>query len=581
MGPFRTPAETSPVIRQLDTIADQTRYDFVVAGAGAAGMAAALFAAIAGKKVLLVERTEFLGGTTAFSAGTVWAPNTLHAAGSGDTPEKAERFLDLVVGNYARPAMRRAFLGSAPDAIAALEAHTDVKFRPYPLHPDYVQEVEGATLRGRALEPVPFDGRELGDAFGVLRAPIPEFTILGGMMVNRADIDNLMKMTKSRAAFVHAAKILARHARDRLRYPRGTRLVMGNALAGRLLLSLIKRDVDFVLETSVTSIEQSNGAITGVVLKCKGVTRQVNAPALILAGGGFTRNASRRQQFLHQPVPELSPSAPGHTGELQELALTLGARFGEGNYDNAFWTPVSVRKRADGTTAVFPHFVLDRAKPGTVCVNAAGRRFVNESTSYHLFARAMFDTHKASPCIPAFLIADAVALRRYGLGMVRPGGHGLKTFLADSYLTQGTTLSELAQKLGIDAGNLERTVADMNRYAVTGVDPDFGRGSTPYHRAAGDPGVKPNPNLGPIATPPFYAVRLLPGDIGAANGLVTSEDAQVLGAGDRPIGGLYACGNDMQSVMGGTYPGPGITLGPGIAFAFRAVRHALSGDRVS
>jgi len=116
---------------------------------------------------------------------------------------------------------------------------------------------------------------------------------------------------------------------------------------------------------------------------------------------------------------------------------------------------------------------------------------------------------------------------------------------------------------------------------VSGVDPDFGRGSTPYHRAAGDPGVKPNPNLGPIATPPFYAVRLLPGDIGAANGLVTSEDAQVLGAGDRPIGGLYACGNDMQSVMGGTYPGPGITLGPGIAFAFRAVRHALSGGRAS
>ena len=565
------------MIRQLVTIRDQSHYDIVVAGAGAAGMAAALFAAIEGKKVLLVERTEYLGGTTAYSAGTVWAPNTHHAAGSGDTPEQAARFLDLVVGNYARPSLRRAFLSSAPKAIAALEAHSDVKFRPYPLHPDYVQEVDGATLRGRALEPVPFDGRKLGDAFGLLRAPIPEFTILGGMMVNRADIDHLMKITKSRASFIHAAKILARHALDRLQYPRGTRLVMGNALAGRLVLSLIKRDIDIVLETSVASFHSDNSAISGVVLKSKDVTRNIAAAsAVILAGGGFTRNLARRQQFLHQPVPEFSPAAPGHTGELQELALTLGARFGEDNYDNAFWTPVSLRKRADGSTAVFPHFILDKAKPGTVCVNASGRRFVNEATSYHLFARAMFETHKISPSIPAFLIADAVALRRYGLGMVRPGGHGLQSFLADGYLTQGATLHELAQKLGINASNLERTVADMNRYAVTGIDPEFGRGSTAYHRAAGDPEIKPNPNLGPIATAPFYAVRLVPGEIGAANGLVTSDDAQVLGVGDRPIPKLYACGNDMQSVMGGTYPGPGITLGPGIAFAYRAVRHALA-----
>ncbi|MEP7029789.1 MAG: FAD-dependent oxidoreductase, partial [Pseudolabrys sp.] len=540
------------MIRALDTIADGTAYDFVVAGAGAAGMAAALFAALEGKKVLLVERTEFLGGTSAFSAGTVWAPNTLHAAGSGDTPEKAERFLDLVVGNYARPAMRRAFLKSAPDAVALLDARTDVKFRPYPMHPDYVQEVDGATLRGRALEPVPFDGRELGDAFGVLRAPIPEFTILGGMMVNRADIDNLLKMTKSRSAFVHAAKILARHGLDRLRYKRGTRLVMGNALAGRLLLSLIKRDVDIVLETSVASFQQSGGAVTGVTLKGKRVTCNIEAGAVILAGGGFTRNEARRKEFLHQPVPEFSPSAPGHTGELQELALSLGARFGEGNYDNAFWSPVSVRKRADGSTAVFPHFILDKAKPGTVCVNAAGKRFVNEATSYHLFGRAMFEAHQKSRSIPAFLIADATALRKYGLGMVRPGGHGLKPFLADGYLTQGASLRELAQKLGVGADNLERTVTEMNRYAATGVDPEFARGSTTYHRAAGDPDVKPNPNLGPIAAAPFYAVKLWPGEIGGANGLVTGEDAQVLGADDAAIRGLYACGNDMQSVMGGT-----------------------------
>lgn len=561
----------------LENVPDHARYDIVVAGAGAAGMAAALYAAIAGKKVLLVERTEFLGGTTALSAGTVWAPNTRHAAGSGDSPEQAARFLDNVIGNYARPSMRRAFLESAPDAVATLEDHTDVKFRPYPLHPDYVQEVEGATVRGRALEPLPFDGRKLGKAFGILRAPIPEFTVFGGMMVNRGDIDHLMKLTKSGASFLHAVKLLARHALDRTSYPRGTRLVMGNALAARFVMSLLKHDIDVVLETAVATLQSTEGAVTGLTLTSGNVTRNIDvSAAVILAGGGFTQHPTRRNEMLPKPVPTFTPVAPGHTGELQDLAIKLGARFGEGNLDNAFWSPVSLRKRADGSTAVFPHFVLDRSKPGTVCVNANGKRFVNEATDYHLFTRAMFEAHRRSPSIPAFLIADAVALRRYGLGMVRPGGYGLKPFLADGYLTRGATLRELAQKLSIDADNLARTIAVMNGYAKTGIDPEFGRGTTPYHRAAGDPTVKPNPNLGPIATAPFYAVRLMPGDIGAANGLVTGDDAQVLGFNDRPIARLYACGNDMQSVMAGTYPGPGITLGPAITFAYRAVRHALS-----
>ncbi|MDO9414288.1 MAG: FAD-dependent oxidoreductase [Pseudolabrys sp.] len=564
------------MIRPLTDIHDE--YDVVVAGAGAGGMAAALYAAIAGQRVLLIEHTEYLGGTTALSAGSVWAPNTRHAEGSGDTPNKAPLFLDNVVGNYARPALRRAFLDSAPDAIAALEDNSDVKFRAYPMHPDYVQEVDGASLRGRALEALPFDGRELGKAFALLRPPIPEFTILGGMMVSRVDIDHLLKLTKSASSFVHAVKLLARHARDRLRHPRGTRLVMGNALVGRFVKSLLDRNVDIVMNTSVTALQRSNGAVVGVTLKCGDVVRDIGAlKAVILAGGGFIQHTARREAMLAKPVPAFSPSAPGSTGELQDLALALGARFSEGTLDNTFWAPVSLRQRADGSTAVFPHFVFDRSKPGTVCVNSSGKRFVNESTSYHLFARAMFDAHKRSPSIPAFLIADAVALKRYGLGMVRPGGYGLKPFLADGYLVKDATLRGLAGQLGIDANNLEHTVAAMNGYAKTGVDPEFNRGSTAYHRNAGDPAVTPNPNLGPIDTAPFYAIRLVPGDIGAASGLVTSEDAQVLGHNDVPIARLYACGADMQSVMGGTYPGPGITLGPAITFAWRAIRHALKG----
>ena len=170
----------------------------------------------------------------------------------------------------------------------------------------------------------------------------------------------------------------------------------------------------------------------------------------------------------------------------------------------------------------------------------------------------MYKAHETVPSIPAFLITDSEGLRRYGLGMVRPGGKGLAPFLADGYLTAAPSLAELAGKLGIDAAGLSETVARMNEYARTGIDPEFGRGTTAYHRVNGDASRGlPNPNLGPIGAAPFYAVKLLPGDIGAATGLVTDENAQVLGPDDRPIGGLYAVGNDMQSVMGGVYPGAG------------------------
>lgn len=192
----------------------------------------------------------------------------------------------------------------------------------------------------------------------------------------------------------------------------------------------------------------------------------------------------------------------------------------------------------------------------------------------------MFEANETTPTIPAYLITDSEGLRKYGLGMIRPGGRGLKSFLDDGYLTMAPTVAELASKLKIDPVGLARTIADMNQYAKTGVDPEFGRGTTAYHNVNGDAARKPNPNLGPIQTPPYYAIRLYPGDIGAATGLVTDADAQVLGPDNRPLCKLYACGNDMNSIMGGTYPGPGITIGPAITFAYLAVRHAIGTERV-
>ncbi len=556
--------------------------DLLVIGGGGAGMAAALFGALEGLSVLLVERTALLGGTTALSAGTIWVPATHLAATVGaeeDSAERAATFLRHAVGNHSSEAMRRAFLGHGPAAIARLDRETEVKLRARPLHPDYLQEMPEASLRGRALEPLPFDARGLGARLALIRPPIPEFTLFGGMMVDRDDIGHLLKATRAFASFRHAAGLLGRHALDRLRHPRGTRLVMGNALVGRLLAALDARGVPIRLGVQVLELLRGAAGVEGAVLAQGGAHRRVLARrGVILATGGFNRHPARRAALLPAPLAEFSPAAPGHTGEMLDLALALGARLGTAALDNAYWAPVSVRRRADGSDAVFPHFVLDRGKPGTVAVNAAGRRFVNEATSYHLFARAMYEARS----IPAFLIADAEALRRYGLGMVRPGGRGLGPFLADGYLVAAPTLAALAQRLGVDEAGLAATVARMNAFATSGVDEEWGRGSTAYHRANGDAARGlPNPNLGPIATPPFHAIRLWPGDIGAATGLVVNGDAEVLDAEDRPIGGLYAIGNDMQSVMGGVYPGPGITLGPALAFAHAAARHAaLSGQAV-
>jgi len=545
-------------------------------------LSAAVFAAIDGAKVLVVERTEYVGGTTAWSAGTTWVPGTHHAAqvNASDTLADARTYLDHAVGEQAPAALRAAFLSHGAEAVARIEAQSSMKYRPYPKHPDYISDLPGSTLSGRALEPMPFDGRLLGELFPLLRPPIPEFTVLGGMMVDRTDINHLLAMTTSWVSLRHAVRIVWRHVRDRLTHTRGTRLVMGNALVARLLHSLSQHaNATLALKTSVDALERdASGRVVAVRLRsATGNVRVLAKKGVVLASGGFNRDPALRAQKLPGIPAEWCPAAPGHTGEALALARGLGAVEGQGAQSPAFWAPVSLRQRADGSTAVFPHFVMDRAKPGMITVNQAGERFVNESTSYHLFALGMQAANKTSPAIPAYLIADAKALRQYGMGMVRPGGKGLAPFLADGYLTEGASLAELANKLGISAQGLAQSVADNNAFARSGVDTRFQRGVTAYQQNIGDAAAGGrNPNLGEMSEGPYYAVKLYPGDIGAAQGLQTNEHAQVLNDQGLVISGLYAVGNDMNSIMGGVYPAPGITIGPGLVFAHVATRHALA-----
>jgi succinate dehydrogenase/fumarate reductase flavoprotein subunit len=551
--------------------------DLVVAGAGPAGMTAALVASLEGLDVLLCEKSDQVGGTGATSAGTLWIPgNTQNkAAGYEDSAEQADKYLSGLIGEGTLRDLRDAFLATGPEAIDYLTERTDVQFLPCGPHPDYRSNIAGAAVAGRAIVPMPFDGRLLGDNFRRVRAPIREFMLFGGMMIGKADLAPLIGRFKSLRNFVYAAKLFARFLVDRLRYPRGTRFMMGNALIARLFYSLQKRNVPILFNAAIVDLIGDSKGVSGVRLNIAGKEMAIKArKGVVLATGGYARNEEFRRSFMPQPVPAHSLSYEGNRGDGLAIGKRLGAAVGLEKSDSGLWAPVSIVPRPDGSKGLFPHLVLDRAKPGLVAVNSAGRRFVNEAMSYHDFVLAMFESHKTVPSIPAWLICDAEFLRKYGLGIVYPGHRHPDNFVDNGYLVRGATLDELAARIAVDPPALRATVVRHNGFAQTGIDLDFGKGEIELNRFNGDPGHGPNPCLGPLESPPFYALAVWPADIAVSTGLATDANAQVRAADGQPIPGLYACGNDMASVMGGSYPGPGTTLGPGIVFAYRAARHA-------
>lgn len=551
--------------------------DLLVVGAGAAGMTAALVAALEGLDVLLCEKSGQAGGTTATSAGTLWIPGNSQSrkAGFDDSAEQANRYLDALIGETANRALREAYLSTGPAAIDYLETRTDVQFLPCGPHPDYRSNMPGAAIAGRAIVPKPFDGRLLGRDFARIRPPIPEFMVAGGMMVGKADIAPLLGRFRSLRNFAHAAKLFARYLADRLRYPRGTRIMMGNALVGRLYHSLRRRHVPVLFEASIVELTGDRSGVTGARLNVAGEEIEIAArKGVVLATGGYAHNQRFRDQFMPQPVPAHSMSFAGNRGDGVALGEKLGAALAPAQCTSGLWTPASITTRPDGSKGLFPHLVLDRAKPGLIAVNAAGRRFVNEAASYHDFVLAMFESHKDVPSIPAWLVCDAAFLKQYGLGAVYPGHRNPQKFVDNGYLVGAPTLGALASDIAVDAAQLRATVARHNGFAETGIDIDFGKGETELNRFNGDPAHKPNPCIGRLATPPFYALAVWPADIAVSTGLATDADARVLATDGTPIPGLYACGNDMASVMGGSYPGPGTTLGPAMVFAYRAAMHA-------
>lgn len=550
--------------------------DVLVVGSGAGGLAAALTASVLGLDVVVCEHADVLGGTSAISGGEVWIPlNRQNGGAVNDSAAEALDYLAGVIGPSLDRPRAEAFVHAAATAFAFIEDHSEVEYEALAHVVDYFSTVPGAKDGIRTLGAIPYDGRRLGSHFRKVRSPLAVGMIFGGMAVGREDLPHLLKVFRSPRSFVHVTRMLARHARDRAaRHPRGTRMVMGNALVGQLVATLVERRVPMWLETEVVELTMQDGRVNGAVVSDRSGTRRVVCRhGVVLANGSFSGSAAMRRTHFdhvragyehHSHVPSSSD------GSGLQLATACGGVIDEHITEPGAWTPVSVVPLRNGSTAAFSHFG-DRAKPGVIVVNRAGHRFVNEAINYHDFLMAMF-AECAGGVVEAFVITSHTHLRAYGLGRVpaRPGRFG--PFVRSGYLQRGRTVAELASKIGVDPSALVATVERFNEHARRGEDLDFGRGGTEFERAAGDRSVVPNPCVAPLDRGPWYAIRMIPGDIGTLRGLKVDPAGRVVGGDGDPIDGLYAVGSVATSVMRGTYPAAGIMLGPAVTFGYLAAQ---------
>ncbi|CAM5185608.1 3-oxosteroid 1-dehydrogenase [Castellaniella defragrans] len=404
---------------------------------------------------------------------------------------------------------------------------------------------------------------------------------LGGMMVARADLGMLLSPFASFANFRRTLAVVGRYALDRLRFPRGMQLVMGNALVARLYYSLLSHHVEVRFETPLVELVREQGRVTGAVVGTPdGRRRRIGARrGVVLATGGITRHPTLRNQLFPEGARGLSLSPETHTGDGVSQGQSVGAHIESTGDSPGLWMPCSIR-RAPGEDrrrdSVWPHILLDRAKPGLIAVNGRGERFVNESNSYHDFVMGMLRDDGQGTSVPAHLIVDEAFIHQYGLGLLMAGrsAHRIAEFERAGYLVKGETLAELAAKLGVDAAGLARTVEAYNLDAARGEDPTLWRGSSPMNRFNGDAAQKPNPCVRPIGAGPYYAVTVWPADLACSAGLDGTANGEVLDEAGQVIPGLFACGNDLASVFRGTYPGPGTTLGPALVFGWRIAKFA-------
>lgn len=554
--------------------------DVLVVGSGAAGLAAAIAAAKRGSTVVVAEKTEYLGGTTAISAGWAWVPGNAQGIAEGDTREEAETYLRSLSPDNYNEAGVKVFLDSVAETIAFFENETDVEFEYPATAPDYQMDLMGAKASGRAIIPKDVNARILGKNRMRIRPYMSSYTVFGYMPQVGPDITQFINVNRSWSAFFYVTRKLLRTWFDTIVFRRPVIRTNGNALITRMVKTAVDLGVELLTETRVESLHRgADGAVDGAELS--GVGRIRARHGVILAGGGFSGDREfRAKYFPHDADDHISPTI-GHTGDSARMAIELGGRIDDDVHSVGSWAPVTVFRFLNGAQRLFPH-LRAFGLPGLIAVDRHGRRFANESLSYHDFGGGMLRHHADEGSAFGFIIGDAKAMHKYGIGYAKPWPMPRGYFHRIGYLHKGRTLDELAAKLGIDAAGLTETVAEFNAGASAGEDPRFGRGSNWYQNFKGDMTHKPNPNLAPLDTGPYFAAKIRMGDLGSFAGLAVNERSEVTTVDGDAIPGLYAVGPAAVSVFGGGYPGYGSHIGPALVFGYRAGRDiaAHAGERV-
>lgn len=571
----------NPSERSAEPAQVQSAFDIVVIGSGAGGLTAAVNAARHGLSALLIEKAAVIGGTSALSGGTIWVPcNPLQQAhGVEDSPPKARTYLGAVIGDLIRSELVDAYIAHGGAMVSMLAEHSELRFSVATYVTDYKSELPGAVAFGRSITALPYDGKRLGAALARLRKPLAATTLIGGMNIDFPEIAYFLNMARSPNALRKVLAICLRYAWSRLRYGRDTRLTLGNALTGALFKSALDLGVTVWTSAAARELVTKDGGVRGVLVEREGRKLEVSAErGVVLASGGFASSESLKQRYFNPNFKHPSMSVASCEGDAMRMGLSAGGRVGGPLFQEFLGYPISIRRRADGSVEHYMHLAMQRSKPGTICVDEQGRRFMNEASPYNDFAFAF----EHSGVKRAWLIDDLRHLRKYGFGVIRPGPawlRPLKRFIDTGYVVCGQTIQDLARKLGMEPTVLQASVDRWNALSVAGRDDDFGRGDSRHDRGTGDPGHEPHPNLGSIEEPPFFAIEIHPGNLGSYVGLETDAQGRVVGQGGTPVDGLYACGLDAHSVFSGCYPGGGSSIGPSMVFGYIASEH-IAGSKL-
>lgn len=557
-------------MKPRDEVTIGTAYDVVVVGAGGAGMTAALAAARQGLDTVLIEKSSWFGGSTARSGGGVWIPGNyaLKAAGEADDLAESKRYLDSIVGDVVPKVRRDTYIDRGPEVMEFIKEHTPVRFTWVPEYADYLPEAPGGRARGRTVEAIPLDARFLGDELDRLHPPYGKAP--ANLIITQADYRKIslgMRTIKGPLTLIRATLMrLITLLLGKKMY------AMGNAIAIGLRKGLMDAGVPVVYDTELTDLVIENGRVVGVRVLRDGATTEIRARhGVILGSGGFEKNLEMREKYQPQPTSvDWTTGAPSNAGGGILAGIAAGGQVDL--MDDAWWGPTIPLPSG-------PWFCLaERNLPGSIIVNAAGKRFMNEALPY---VEAVHEIYKGEESgvthVPSWMIIDQRYRNRYlfaGLGPRQPfPGRWLK----EGVIRKASTIEGLAAEIDVPAEALAETIARFNGFAETGVDEDFHRGESAYDKYYSDPKVSPNPSLHRIDQGPFYAVKIVPGDLGTKGGLVTDEHARVLRADGSVVPGLYAAGNCSSAVMGHTYAGPGATIGPAMTFGYLAALDIAQG----